>query len=771
MIELKSLRQFGLCVGLLLATALPAPAENAPKTAPAEAPSDAVKPTDAEQAAAAPAPWVEELTTRARKSIVVISFLGRDGRQLGLGTGFVVSPDGLIATNLHVIGEARPISVKSADGKQYEVKEIYATERSLDLAILKVAPNDLPPLELADSDTLRQGQTVVAIGNPQGLQYSVVSGLVSGRREIDGKPMIQLAIPVEAGNSGGPLIDRQGRVHGILTLKSAVTANLGFAVAINALKPLLEKPNPIPISKWLTIGLLDPKEWKTLFGANWKQRAGRILVDGPGQGFGGRSLSLATAKPPDAPYELAVWVKLAAEDGAAGLVFHCEGDDRHYGFYPSNGRLRLSRFDGPDVYSWHVLKEVASRAYRRGEWNRLKVSMQKDNVRCFVNDELVIESDDNKYAVGAVGLAKFRDTQAEFKDFKIGKSITDSKPSAEFAARIAKLVETIPADVPPKAELIDKAAAEGDQAVTVLRERAHLLEQQARRVEQLAAELHQKKVRDEITEMLKKKDDEISLLHAALLISSLDNADLDVAAYLRQADRMADELDDTFAKNADEKAKLAALNKYLFEDLGFHGSRTEYYSRSNSYLNEVIDDREGLPITLSVLYMELAKHIGLNVVGVGLPGHFIVRFEPKEGEGVLLDPFERGKTLTRDEADAVVRSFTGQPLEDEHLVTQTKKQILNRMLANLMRIAQERQDGAGMLRYTEAMLAIDSDSPQYHWVRAVLRYQTERIDEAIADTEWLLSREPAEIDMNMVRQLRATLDEAKSPPAAPSEKQ
>ncbi len=770
MIALKSLRQFGLCVIFLLVTAVPVRPEDAPKSAPAEPAAVADKPTDAEQAAGAPAPWVEELTARARKSVVVISFLGRDGRQLGLGTGFVVSADGLVATNLHVIGEARPISVKSADGKQYEVKEIYATERSLDLAILKVAANDLPPLELADSDTLRQGQTVVAIGNPQGLQYSVVSGLVSGRREIDGKPMIQLAIPVEAGNSGGPLIDRQGRVHGILTLKSAVTANLGFAVAINALKPLLAKPNPIPISKWLTIGLLDPKEWKTLFGANWKQRAGRILVDGPGQGFGGRSLSLATAKPPDAPYELAVWVKLAAEDGAAGLVFHCEGDDHHYGFYPSNGRLRLSRFDGPDVYSWHVLKEVASRAYRRGEWNRLKVSMQKDNVRCFVNDELVIESDDNKYAAGSVGLAKFRDTQAEFKDFKIGKSITDSKPSAELAARIAKLIETIPADVPPKAELIDKAAAEGEQAVTVLRERAHLLEQQARRVEQLAAELHQKKVRDEITAMLKKKEEEISLAHAALLISGLDNAELDVAAYLRQVDRMAAELADTFAKDADEKAKLAALNKYLFDDLGFHGSRTEYYSRSNSYLNEVIDDREGLPITLSVLYMELAKRVGLNVVGVGLPGHFIVRFEPKQGEGVLLDPFERGKTLTRDEADAVVRSFTGQPLEDENLVTQTKKQILNRMLSNLMRIAQERHDGTGMLRYTEAMLAIDADSPQYHWVRAVLRYQTERIDEAIADTEWLLSREPAEIDINMVRQLRATLDEAKTPPAAPAEK-
>jgi regulator of sirC expression with transglutaminase-like and TPR domain len=316
--------------------------------------------------------------------------------------------------------------------------------------------------------------------------------------------------------------------------------------------------------------------------------------------------------------------------------------------------------------------------------------------------------------------------------------------------------------------LIDKVAAQGSESATVLRERARSLSRQAERLEQLAADLHQKQVRDDLAQLLNKKEDEIDLLRAALLISSIDNADLDVDAYLRQVDRMADELKNTFAKDADEAAKLATLNKYLFDELGFHGSRTEYYSRSNSYLNEVIDDREGLPITLSVLYMELARRVGLNVVGVGLPGHFIVRFEPKQGEPLLLDPFERAKTLTRDEADAVVQSFAGRRLEDEHLVTQTKRQILQRMLSNLMRIAQDRQDSAAMLRYTEIMLAIEPDSPQHHWFRAVLRYQTDRIEEAVADTEWLLTREPPEIDMNLVRQLRATLEEAKNSTPTPN---
>src|SRR5205823_14916082 len=93
----------------------------------------------------------------------------------------------------------------------------------------------------------------------------------------------------------------------------------------------------------------------------------------------------------------------------------------------------------------------------------------------------------------------------------------------------------------------------------------------------------------------------------ALLLAKLDNEELDPSAYRKEVERMARDLSAQLSKDADEKAKLTALNQYLFKERGFHGSRTDYYSRSNSYLNEVIDDREGLPITLSVLYLEVAR--------------------------------------------------------------------------------------------------------------------------------------------------------------------
>ncbi|MFN6104494.1 MAG: S1C family serine protease, partial [Planctomycetaceae bacterium] len=187
---------------------------------------------------------IEELTEQARKSIVVVSFSGRDGRNQGLGTGFVIDGEGLIATNLHVIGEGRPISVQTSDGRRLEVQSVEAFDRHVDLALIRVAARDLPPLPLGDSTAIRQGQSVIALGNPQGLKYSVVAGVLSGTQEIDRRSMLQLAIPIEPGNSGGPVLDRQGRVLGVVTMKSAVTDNLGFAMPVNELKRLRDSPNP-----------------------------------------------------------------------------------------------------------------------------------------------------------------------------------------------------------------------------------------------------------------------------------------------------------------------------------------------------------------------------------------------------------------------------------------------------------------------------------------------------------------------------------------------
>jgi regulator of sirC expression with transglutaminase-like and TPR domain len=700
---------------------------------------------------------VEQVAEAARKSLAVITFAGRDGKRQGLGTGFVVGADGLIATNLHVIGEARPITVELPHGKRYEVSAIHASDRARDLAVLRIDARNLVPLELGDSAQLKDGQSIVALGNPLGLTASVVSGVVSAQREIEGKPMIQVALPVEPGNSGGPILDLQGRVQGLLTMKSSITANLGFAVPINALKPLLAKPSPIPMSHWLTIGALDPADWKPVFGAHWKQRAGRILVEGQGRGFGGRSLCLWQQALPALPFEVAVTVKLDDEAGAAGLIFHADGGDRHYGFYPSGGQLRLTRFDGPDVFSWTILAQKPSSAYRPGDWNTLKVHLEKDRFRCYVNNQLVVESTDTELENGAVGLAKFRDTRAEFKQFQVAREIpTVALPDA-VQKRIDKSIQGLSLQDALKPDLVDALVPDAPASVTVLRDRAAHLEKQAARLRELAVAVHQKEVQAELVKALRPKEDDIDLVYAALIVARLDNDELDVAAYRKEVERMAREITASLPKEADASARLAALNKYLFAEHGFHGSRSDYYNRANSYLNEVIDDREGIPLTLSLLYMELARRVGLKMVGIGLPGHFVVEYLPTKGKSQLLDVYEGGKVLSRAEARKRVEEFSGRSAREEDFERLTKRAMMVRLLRNLIGTTREEGNVQRALDYLDVILVIDHGAANERFMRAMGRMQTGNRQGALHDVEWLLDHHPDGVDTERVLQLRRIL--------------
>ena len=164
---------------------------------------------------------------------------------------------------------------------------------------------------------------------------------------------------------------------------------------------------------------VDRSQWEPLFGARWQQRGGRIVVDGLGAGFGGRSLLLAKADAPQLPYELAVSVKLDDEAGAAGLVFHADGGERHYGFYPSAGKLRLSRFEGPDVFSWKVLAEKPSDALPAGGVESAQGARREGQAAVLCQRRAGDRIERRRIHHGRVGLAKFRNTGAEFRRFAV----------------------------------------------------------------------------------------------------------------------------------------------------------------------------------------------------------------------------------------------------------------------------------------------------------------------------------------------------------------
>lgn len=688
---------------------------------------------------------VADLAEKIRPSLVKITQEGRRGMD-GLGTGFVVSDDGLIATNLHVIGEARRLMVETDNGDIEEVIEVHATDSHLDLALLRIRRKDLPPLPLGDSAAIRQGDPIVAMGNPEGLSFSIVEGVVSAMRDIDSVPMIQVAIPIEQGNSGGPVLDRSGNVLGLVTLKSLKTDNLGFAMPVNELKRLLEKPNPVPMERWLTIGVLNPKLWKPLMGARWTQHAGEVQVEMPGDGFGGRSLCLWMAGEPPETFECAVSVKLDDESGAAGLAFCSDGSDRHYGFYPSGGKLRLTRFEGPDVYSWTILADVETDAYRHGGWNALRIRVDDTTIHAFVNGRKIIEQEDPTFRGGRAGLCKFRTTRAEFRSFRIGDDLSEKPLDPALAGKLRSTIETILAAPGQKNQAIQPLVADSATSRRLLTQRRAALEDEIQLLRQLEDEIHRRSVTEQLLAELGKPEGQISLLRCALLLARHDNPLINIGQYTRIFEAMVDELKDdpVFAKK-DTEAAVKRLNTYLFEENGYHGSRHDYYDRSNSYINEVLDDREGLPITLSVLYLELARQLRIpDVNGIPLPGHFMVGYQTqKEGPLTLIDVFERGKILTPEEAAAELTRDGYLP--DEAFIPSTKRAILRRMINNLLSIALDEENPAkSALPYLDLALAIEPDSATERITRARLRERAGDKTAAQEDVLWLIDHLPPE---------------------------
>ena len=765
-------------------------------TAPAPTTAEATTTTPAAQAetpVAKPVPEVlsnEALAARAKASLVFIRSTDRTGAEHGLGAGFIISQDGLIVTARHVIGDGRDFAVELMGGRIVPVTEVYASTNRIDLVVFRVDAKNLAALPLSEDIETAQGREVVAMGHPKGMRNSMAGGIVSGHQDIEDIKMLQLAMPIQPGNSGGPVLDRTGNVVGIVTLKSSVAENVGFALPVKLLRDMLGNPNPIPMTRWRTMGALDSRQWTPLFGANWRQRAGRITVTDSGNGFGGRTLCLRNADVPEMPFDLQVMVKLGDEQGAAGLVFHSDGNERHYGFYPSAGNLRLTRFDGPDVNSWNILHNEPHPAYKPGEWNTLTVRMHADRFECFVNGQKVLESTDKGLTTGKSGLASFRSTAAEFRRFAVGASLLPLELSQPDLEKITATTKQITPDRPADDRMVAELLPIGESASDVLNKEAVRMEQQAKQLRLLARDLHDTAARRLMADALgiaftteqtssvpqpaspPAADPAASpstagpsavptpdLLKAALLLAHIDNPDVDVNAYVARMDEMAEELKRTFPENATEQQRLSALDKYLFEELGMRGSQSEYYTRSNSYLNEVIDDREGLPITISVVYMELAKRVDLKIVGVGLPGHFVVRYEPSDPAlaSEVIDPFEHGRRMNDDEVRKVLAAanFPDLPRFRE---AKTPIQIMERMTLNLLNLAEDEKNDDDVLRYLETLVMLEPLNPEHRAKRLEMRARTGRLEMAIRDASWFINNPTPGVDVERVRELRNSLE-------------
>ena len=265
---------------------------------------------------------------------------------------------------------------------------------------------------------------------------------------------------------------------------------------------------------------------------------------------------------------------------------------------------------------------------------------------------------------------------------------------------------------------------------------------------------------DAFEKVLACDDVRIDLAHACLLIAQDAYPDLQVERYLGDIERMAMRLRGRMPQTSAPEERIAVLNQFLFEDLGFRGNTEEYYDPRNSYLNDVLDRKVGIPISLSVVYMAVGRRVGLPLEGISFPGHFLVRLRMRAGL-LVLDPFAGGapqsETDLRERLQRVIPpgATDNVPLSelplDPFIEPATNRQTLARVLRNLKAIYRETDKPERMLEVLNRMLVVAPDSTADLRERGIVYQRLECYRAALKDLSDYVEREPDAPDMDEVR--------------------
>ncbi len=261
-------------------------------------------------------------------------------------------------------------------------------------------------------------------------------------------------------------------------------------------------------------------------------------------------------------------------------------------------------------------------------------------------------------------------------------------------------------------------------------------------------------------EIVSQEDAKIDLACACLMIARDAYPDLDVNRYLGEIERLAIRLRARLLAGCGAEERVVALNQFLFGDLGYAGNTDDYYDPRNSYLNEVIERKTGIPITLAIVYMEIGRRIGLPLTGISFPGHFLVRLRLRGGT-LVLDPFAGGAPQSESELRSRLQrvipegATAGVPVAElpleQFLEPATKRQILARLLRNLKGIYRERDKPEQMLAVLNRMLVLSPNASTELRERGFLYQRLECWRFALKDLTDYLGREPDAPDLDDVR--------------------
>lgn len=236
--------------------------------------------------------------------------------------------------------------------------------------------------------------------------------------------------------------------------------------------------------------------------------------------------------------------------------------------------------------------------------------------------------------------------------------------------------------------------------------------------------------------------EQIPLAEAALLVAAEEYPDLDVGSYLSAIDALADDVREEVDNAEDARAAGSVLAAFLHEREGFRGNDADYYDPKNSFLNEVLDRRRGIPITLSILYMEMARRLGLAVQGIGVPGHFMVQLVDA---GTYVDPFSGEVDLRESDCARRVSALFENSLQFDRsmLAPQSSRQILTRLLTNLREIYRRQQDDPHSLGALDRLLLLNPDAAHLYRDRALVLQRLGEYRRALRDVEQVRRLQPS----------------------------
>jgi len=263
------------------------------------------------------------------------------------------------------------------------------------------------------------------------------------------------------------------------------------------------------------------------------------------------------------------------------------------------------------------------------------------------------------------------------------------------------------------------------------------------------------------------EDASIDLAAAALAFARTEYPKLDVPHYLGRLDSLARRVRGQMRSNPTAREVIALLNRVLFEEEGLRGNRDDYYDARNSFLNDVLDRKLGIPITLSVIYMDVARRVGFPIAGTGMPGHFLLKhYDVMSGE-MVIDPFNRGRIVSNAQCQQRLNEiYSGEiELKPEFLQPVTHREILTRMLNNLRQIYFTQQNFPKGLVVLDLLLSIPPRSPELLRERGLVRLNLEQFLGAAQDFGAYLQLQPEAPDaddvretLDMLRQLLARLN-------------